>query len=159
MKRRVVILTEIIAPYRIPVFNALAARDDVDPHIIFFSETDPSLRQWHVYKDEIQFSYEVLPGWRRRFGRYNLLVNRGVRSALRRAAPAAVVCGGYNYLASWQAALWAKQQSIPLVLWSESTTQDIRRKHVVVEGLKRFFLRSCRASVAAGIASRDYLLG
>jgi glycosyltransferase involved in cell wall biosynthesis len=158
MKRRVVILTEIIAPYRIPVFNALAARDDVDPHIIFFSETDPSLRQWHVYKDEIQFSYEVLPAWRRRFGRYNLLVNRGVRSALRRAAPAAVVCGGYNYLASWQAALWAKQQGIPLVLWSESTTQDIRRKHVVVEGLKRFFLRSCRASVAAGIASRDYLL-
>ncbi len=41
MKPRVVILTEIIAPYRIPVFNALAQRDDVDPHVIFLSETDP----------------------------------------------------------------------------------------------------------------------
>ncbi len=158
MKRRVVILTEIIAPYRIPVFNALAARDDVDPHIIFFSETDPSLRQWHVYKDEIQFSYEVLPAWRRRCGRFNLLVNRRVAASISSAAPAAVVCGGYSYLASWQAALWAKRQRIPLLLWSESTAQDVRRKHVVVESMKRFFLRSCRASVAAGIASRNYLL-
>ena len=158
MKRRIVILTEIIAPYRIPVFNALAARDDVDPHIIFLSETDPSLRQWRVYKDEIRFSYEVLPAWRRRLGRYNLLVNRGVRSALRHAAPAAVVCGGYSYLASWQAALWAKQHSIPLLLWSESTAQDIRRKHALVEFMKRLFRHWCRAFVAAGIASREYLL-
>ena len=83
-KRRVVILTEIIAPYRIPVFNALAARSDVDPHIIFLFETDPSLRQWHVYKDEIKFSYEVLGGWRRHLGKYNLLLNAGVSAALRR---------------------------------------------------------------------------
>ena len=158
MKRRVVILTEIIAPYRIPVFNALAARDDVDPHIIFFSETDPSLRQWRVYKDEIRFSYEVLPAWRQRLGRYNLLVNRGVGSALRHAAPAAVVCGGYSYLASWQAALWAKKHSIPLLLWSESTAQDIRRKHLLVEFMKRRFRHWCRAFVAAGTASRAYLL-
>jgi glycosyltransferase involved in cell wall biosynthesis len=158
MKRRVVILTEIIAPYRIPVFNALAARNDVDPHIIFFSETDPSLRQWRVYKDEIRFSYEVLPAWRRRLGRYNLLVNRGVGYALRNAAPAAVVCGGYSYLASWQAALWAKKHGIPLLLWSESTAQDIRREHVPVEFMKKLFRRWCRAFVAAGIASRAYLL-
>ena len=57
MKRRVVVLTEIIAPYRIPVFNALAARDDVDPHIIFFSETDPSLRQWRGEKKENRFLF------------------------------------------------------------------------------------------------------
>jgi glycosyltransferase involved in cell wall biosynthesis len=158
MKRRLVILTEIIAPYRIPVFNALAARDDVDPHIIFFSETDPTLRQWRVYKDEIRFSYEILPSWRRRFGRYNLLVNRGVGSALRNAAPAAVVCGGYSYLASWQAALWTKQHRIPLLLWSESTAKDTRRKHAVVEFMKRRFRHWCRAFVAAGTASRAYLL-
>ena len=158
MKRRVVILTEIVAPYRIPVFNALAARDDVDPHIIFLSETDPSLRQWRVYKDEIRFSYEVLPAWRRRLGRYNLLVNRSVGAALRSAAPEALVCGGYSYLASWQAALWARRHAVPLLLWSESTAQDMRGRHVLVESMKRLFQRWCRAFVAAGTASRAYLL-
>jgi glycosyltransferase involved in cell wall biosynthesis len=158
MTRRLVILTEIIAPYRIPVFNALAARRDVDPHVIFFSESDPSLRRWQVYKDEIRFSYEVLPGWRRRLGKYNLLLNWGVRSALRRASPEAIVCAGYSYLASWQAAMWARHHAVPLLLWSESTGEDIRRGHAPVEFMKKRFLRLCCAFVAAGKTSREYLL-
>jgi len=55
MKRRVVLLTEIIAPYRIPVFNILARDPGIDLHVIFLAETDPDLRQWVVYKDEIRF--------------------------------------------------------------------------------------------------------
>ena len=158
MTRRLVILTEIIAPYRIPVFNALAARGDVDIHVIFLSENDPGLRQWHVYKDEIKCSYEVLPAWRRRIGKYNMLLNRGVSAALRRAKPDAILCGGYAYVASWQAAFWARRNAVPLLLWSESTALDIRRKHLPVEWIKKKFCQRCQAFVAAGKASRDYLL-
>jgi glycosyltransferase involved in cell wall biosynthesis len=158
MTRRLVILTEIIAPYRIPVFNALAARADVDLHVIFLSENDPSLRQWHVYKDEIRFSYEVLPAWRRRIGKYNLLLNWSVSSSLRRAQPSVVLCGGYSYVAAWQAAFWAKQHGVPLMLWSESTALDLRNRHRAVEFIKRAFGRRCHAFVAAGKASREYLL-
>lgn len=158
MTRRLVILTEIIAPYRIPVFNALAARGDVQLHVIFLSENDPSLRQWRVYKDEIKFSYEVLPAWRRRIGKYNTLLNRGVSAALRRAQPDAVLCGGYAYVASWQTAFWAKRHGVPLLLWSESTALDIRRGHRFVEFIKRKFRQRCQAFVAAGKTSRDYLL-
>ena len=61
MKRRLALITEIISPYRTPLFNALAKRDDVDLHVIFLAETDPDLRQWKVYRDEIKFSHEVLP--------------------------------------------------------------------------------------------------
>ena len=64
---RVVIITEIIAPYRIPVFNALAEKAEIELHVIFLSENDPGLRNWRVYKDEIKFEYEVLPSWRCRF--------------------------------------------------------------------------------------------
>ena len=76
MKVRLALITEIIAPYRVPVFNALAARDDVDLHVIFLAETDPKLRQWAVPKNEIRFSYEVLPSIRLWVGSANLLVNR-----------------------------------------------------------------------------------
>ena len=60
MSRRLVIITEIISPYRIPLFNALADRGDIDLHVVFLSETDPGLREWKIYKDEIRFSYQVL---------------------------------------------------------------------------------------------------
>jgi 1,2-diacylglycerol 3-alpha-glucosyltransferase len=158
MKPRLVILTEIIAPYRIPIFNALAARPDIDLHVIFLSENDPSLRQWHVDKKGIRFSFEVLPSIRFRFGPYNVLLNRGVGSALRRAAPDVILCGGYNYLASWSAARWAQRHDIPLILWSESTEKDARSLHGPVEFLKRRFRSLCRAFIAAGKSSRDYLL-
>jgi glycosyltransferase involved in cell wall biosynthesis len=157
MKRRLVLITEIIAPYRIPVFNALAARDDIDLHVIFLSETDPSLRQWLVYKDEIHFAYEVLPAFRRRLGKYNLLLNRGLESALKRARPQAILCGGYSYLASWQALCWARREHVPFLLWLESTAADQRRRSLVVEALKRRFVARCQAFVVPGKASRAYL--
>ena len=158
VKQRAVILTEIIAPYRIPVFNALAARYDIDLHVIFLSENDPGLRQWHVYKNEINFSYEVLAARRHRVGHYNLLLNTGLDAALLRARPQAIVTGGYNYLASWQAAWWAKRHRVPLLLWSESNAADQRGQSAPAEFLKRRFIGMCRAFLAAGKASRDYLI-
>ena len=98
MRRRLAILTEIISPYRIPVFNALAKRGDIDLHVIFLAETDPSVREWRVYKDEIQFCYEVLPSFRRRLLRYNVLLNWNLKRALRRADPQVVLCGGLTEL-------------------------------------------------------------
>jgi hypothetical protein len=49
MSHRVVIITEIIAPYRIPVFNALAQHDGMELHVIFLAENDCTQRQWLVH--------------------------------------------------------------------------------------------------------------
>jgi glycosyltransferase involved in cell wall biosynthesis len=157
MKRKLVVLTEIIAPYRIPVFNALSERGDVDLHVIFLSETDHSMRQWRVYAEEIQFSYEVLPSWRGRMGKYNLLVNHGVGSALKRARPDVIICGGYNYPASWQALRWARRNRVQFLLWCESTASDRRAEHILVESLKENFLRGCDGFVVPGKSASEYL--
>ena len=157
MKRRVVLLTEIIAPYRIPVFNALAAREDIDLHVVFLSETDPSLRQWLVHKDEIRFTYEVLPSIRWRVGKYNVLLNRGLPASLQRARPDVVICGGYNYVASWQALRWGHKNRIPFILWTESTSFDLRSRNSLIERLKRRFLAGCQAFLVPGASSRKYL--
>jgi glycosyltransferase involved in cell wall biosynthesis len=154
---RVVVLTEIISPYRIPVFNALARQPGIELHVIFLAENDAGLRQWKVYKEEICFSYQVLSSWRRRLGKYNLLLNWGVTAALRRAKPEIIVCGGYNYVASWKALLWARRRRVPFLLWIESTGKDQRAQHAWVESAKRRFLRQCSAFVVPGKSSFDYL--
>jgi 1,2-diacylglycerol 3-alpha-glucosyltransferase len=157
MSPRVVIITEIIAPYRIPVFNALAQHPGIDLHVIFLAENDPTQRQWLVYKDEIRFSCQVLPSWRRRVGRHNLLLNWGTETALQRAAPDFIVCGGYNYVSSWQSMRWAQRNHVPFILWTESTTRDLRSGHALIEFLKTRFLRGCDAFVVPGKSSTDYL--
>ena len=154
---RLVILTEIISPYRIPLFNALARDASLDLHVIFLAETDPNLRQWRVYKEEIKFSHEVLPSWRRRVFSYNFLLNHGVVRALDAASPDAILCGGYSYVASWRALGWARSHNIPLLLWSESNLQDQRRGHLLVEYLKAEFLRRCDAFVVPGRSAFEYL--
>lgn len=159
MKRRLVILTEIIAPYRIPVFNALAARAEVDPHVIFLTETDPGLRQWQVYRDEIRFSYQVLKSYRRRVGRFNVLLTRDVKAALRASAPQVILGGGYNYLAMWQAQRWARRHRVPFLLWSESNAVDARRNFPWVEAAKRRFISSCQGYVVPGTSAAGYLEG
>jgi len=157
MTRRLVILTEIISPYRIPLFNCLAADSGVDLHVIFLSENDPSLRQWKVYKEEIRFSHEVLPSWRRRVGRFNVLLNGRVMDALRQANPQAILCGGYNYIASWQALIWARIRNVAFLLWSESNRYDARGGLAVVELLKAEFLRNCDGFVVPGRSAKEYL--
>jgi len=157
MNHRLVVLTELIAPYRIPVFNALAARKGISLHVIFLSETDASTRQWRIYEDEIRFSYEVLPSWRRRVGKYNLLLNNQVTSALSAAQPKILICGGYNYIASWQAQDWARRNRVPFLLWSESTAYDHRGLHFPVEWLKRKFLSKCEGFVVPGQSALEYV--
>jgi glycosyltransferase involved in cell wall biosynthesis len=157
MKHRLVILTEIISPYRIPLFNTLAREPEIDLHVIFLAETDPNLRQWQVYKQEIKFSYQVLSSWRRRIGRYNGLLNFGLKAALKTATPDVILCGGYNYLASWQAISWARSRGVPFFLWSESNVQDMRSGHMPVELLKDKFLKRCSGFVVPGRSAREYL--
>jgi len=155
--RRLAILTEIISPYRIPLFNALARHAGVDLHVIFLAETDPDLRQWRVYKEEIKCSYEVLPSWRKQVGEYNVLLNHGVGRALTAFAPHAILCGGYNYFASWQALLWARVRNIPFLLWSESHLHELRCVRPLVEFLKDEFLHRCSGFVVPGWSAAEYL--
>ena len=152
-----VILTEIISPYRIPLFNALHERDDLRLHVIFLAETDPDLRHWRVYKEEIKFSHQVLPGWRKRVGRYNILLNRNVGNALVQAVPDAILCGGYNYMASWQALISARRKRVPFLLWSESSLEDTRGGHAFVEMVKAEFFARCNGVVVPGRSAHEYV--
>jgi len=157
VRRKLLIVTEIIAPYRIPVFNALAHRDDIDLEVIFLAETDATQRQWQVYKNDIQFPYQVLPSWRRRFGKYHCLLNWGMRAALKHFSPDVIVCGGYNYLASWITLRWARRHRVPFLLWVESTAMDHRAGHALVESMKSQFMRSCAGFLVPGKSSFQYL--
>lgn len=158
MKRKLVIITEIIAPYRIPVFNALSQKKEIDLHVIFLAETDRTQRDWLVHKDDIDFSYEVLPAWSTRLSGHYFLVNWGIQRALREAAPDVILCGGYNYLASWSSLRWARKNSVEFLLWVESTSRDQRSGNHFVENLKSKFLRQCHGFVVPGQASRAYLM-
>ncbi len=125
--------------------------------MIFLAETDPALRQWLVYKDELKFSYEVLPSKRLSFGSNKILLNSGMAKALHNFSPDAVICGGYSDPACWSARRWAKHNDVPLLAWVESNADDHRSHHALKESLKKRFLKSCGAVIVPGESSKNYV--
>ena len=105
---RVTLLTEIPAPYRIPLFNALA--DRVDLRVVFLPRQNPE-RPYRLHEDELRFDWEVLPGVDLTVGGRWLVVNRGVLRRLRGSD--AVVLGGWNQPAFWIALAWARATRTP----------------------------------------------
>ncbi|MBI4531148.1 MAG: hypothetical protein HY709_06450, partial [Candidatus Latescibacteria bacterium] len=87
MKRQAILLTEIISPYRIPVFNAIARELGQAFFVLFFGETE-NRRQWRVRYDCIEFDYAVLPGFRfQRRGRDPFFFNPIVFATLMKQHP------------------------------------------------------------------------
>ena len=153
---RIALLTEIPAPFRLPLFNALAAVEDVELRVLFLSANDPR-RNYPLYEREIAFHAEVLPGRDALVGGRWVVVNGGVLGRLRRLRPGVVVVGGWNQPAFWQAAAYARVARVPLVVWVESTARDERSGRKPLELAKRALLRAAAAALVPGVAAADYV--
>ena len=154
--KKVALITTVIAPYRIPVFNALAAHEEIDLMVYFMSETRAG-RDWKVYQDEIQFPYCVLSNQTERSS-YTLDIGVATRllATLRRENYDSVVWGGYNYLAVWLGLWWCKLSNRRSILWSESNYYD-KIRYQALEFCKSLIVSAYEGYVAAGWSSRDYL--
>ncbi len=155
---RVALLTEIISPYRIPVFNELAAEERIELEVLFFSETE-GRRNWRIPWEKIRFRHRVLPGLliAQRYQGGPIFFNPGILTALWRGKYRAVICFGYHHPTIWLALLWCRFSSARALLWSESTLRDARSSRMVVERLKRRLLQFFDGFVAAGKSQVEYL--
>lgn len=145
---RLALVTEIPAPFRIPLWNALAER--VELRVLLLAERDPR-RAYELHRDEWRFDSHVLPGRDLQLGGRWLVLNNGVRRELRGAD--AVMIGGWNQ----PALLRAARAEIPYALWVESTARDERSGRL--EWLKRRLLASAAGVLVPGTAAREYVLG
>jgi glycosyltransferase involved in cell wall biosynthesis len=152
---RLTLVTEIPAPFRIPLFNELAVRADL--HVLFLSRRDPK-RPYPVLADEFGFDWEVLPGRDLLRRPRWVVLNAGVGRALKRAPPDALLLGGWNQPAFWAAALHARRRRLPVLLWVESTARDARTGFTGFELAKRRMLHGAARVVVPGNASRDYVV-
>jgi glycosyltransferase involved in cell wall biosynthesis len=156
---RLTLLTEIPAPFRLPLFNALAAEDGIDLQVLFLSEEDPRRTHYRFYADELRASWRVLHGRSIRRGGVWLILNRGVVRALERQRPDVVIVGGWNQPAFWVAALWCRARHRKLVVWIESTSGDARSGLALLERAKRWFARHSDAALVPGRLSAEFAHG
>lgn len=149
---RLALLTEIPAPYRIPLFNALSTR--LELRVLFLRERNPLRPYYELHANEVRFERAVLAGVDVTVGGRWLVLNGGVARGLR--GTDAVLLGGWNQPGFWQALAWCRLRRVPALLWVESTMRD--RRSGRLERAKRRLLAGVRGFVVPGAAARDYLL-
>jgi glycosyltransferase involved in cell wall biosynthesis len=153
---RIALVTEIPAPFRIPLWNALAARPDVDLSVLLLREHDPR-RSYELHRDEWRFDAELLPGRDLLLGRRWLVLSRGTARRLARTSPELVILGGWNQPAFLRAAAYARRRAIPYLAWVESTSRDERPRRVGFGAVKRWLLRGASGVIVPGTAAADYV--
>jgi glycosyltransferase involved in cell wall biosynthesis len=155
------LITETISPYRIPVFNDLNDRIGGRLQVFFLSER--ARRRWPIYREEIRFGYDILPGVAVQPagpGSQVLYANVPVVRRLRRRAVGPVVVGGYNHFEFLWARMYTRSHGHPLILWSESVSA-VRGRRPVRTIFKTRLVKACDGWLVPGerAASQLVLLG
>jgi glycosyltransferase involved in cell wall biosynthesis len=113
-------------PYRAPLFDLIAGREDVDLLVLYAART-VARRTWDV---PLRHAHAVLRGVRvpglARILRHDYPVTPGVWRALGRARPDCVVVSGWSTFAAQAALAWCRLRRVPYVLVVESHDRDPR---------------------------------
>ncbi|MGD9661588.1 MAG: hypothetical protein AB7U63_09965 [Porticoccaceae bacterium] len=140
---KVSILTNILAPYRFPLFEEIRSRvERLD--VVLMARRDRQ-RQWQIY--DYEFSTHFLPGLHCRPPGcpFSVRVNYGTRNLLRKVDPDVLVCGDFAP-ANISGYLYSLKFGKKHLGWGELDSQDFTQ----VSWIRR---RILRAIITGSIAS------
>jgi len=154
---RVVLIHNFLPPHRVPLFEELATRFNLDVWILGAIK---SVREWDEPDTPSDARIRSLPRITLGLGsRYNaLLLNYSLPKALRQARPDVLICCGWDTPAAFYAAWWARRTGTPFIVWSGSTPAENTRLRRMTQSLVRWYVQSAQAWLAYGSRSKDYLV-
>lgn len=159
---RVMIVSEIPTPYRLPLFARLAAHPALELKVLFCAAEQPD-RPWQFGEELARVPHEVLRGRRIEFrNRQNQFIYEVNPEILRRVRPGQVdvlVLGGYAVFAEQAAILLAKAYRIPYLIHSESHLLNARSgpRRAVKSALLPRIIGGAAAGLAVGSVAARYL--
>jgi len=154
MSYRIVILHNIISPYKTLLFNELYKI--CNEFKVLYMSARESNREWDIKKDELMFPHEIM--FKGTLDRVNALrVAIKTWGRLNSLNPDVLIIGGYSYAAYWAGLFWAKVNKKKIILWSSSNKEDHKRTFLK-ELVKSFLIQRCDAYNVYGTKSKEYLI-
>lgn len=156
MSSRVVHVQNILAFYRIPLWNRLAETPEFDFELILLARTEKkrARHSWRAEFEKIACPKTLLHDGVLEEGG-SLALARSVWKELARRKPDLVIGGDYAHLADWAVAIWCRLHRIPFVCHYGSFA-DSRARTWWKEKLKRRFFSLVTHVAAYGTRARDY---
>ncbi|MFY9268449.1 MAG: glycosyltransferase family 4 protein [Candidatus Manganitrophaceae bacterium] len=151
---KLAVLTNILTPYRIPLFEAMQKRVD-DLTVLLMAEREEN-RQWNLKAHP--FKTHLLPGIHVRPPGYPVSMhwNHGVVAALRRFNPDLVLSGGFAP-ANMAALIYCKRFRKKFVGWGELTQTDIVGA-LIRRRVRRWLIGRSDGAIASSSEARDVFI-
>jgi glycosyltransferase involved in cell wall biosynthesis len=147
-------VTNIMAPYRLPLFRALHAALPGGIGVVCLAQSEPN-RSWEPWR-EAPFPLRILSGKTIELGPERFLhLARGVTPQLADWSPRVVVVGGWDAPAYWLARSYAVRRGVPLLAWVETHLGSAGRGGVR-RTLRGLFLGRADGVLACGTAAAAY---
>ncbi|HEX6851064.1 MAG TPA: glycosyltransferase family 4 protein [Candidatus Polarisedimenticolaceae bacterium] len=155
---RVVLVHNIIPPYRVPLFNALAKCPGVDFRVLFMARTEAN-RSWRI-PDGLAFEHEFMKGLHipLKRGAWTVHLNPGVVGRIRAHDPDTVILPGYDSLTLYLAALGVHVgRRRRVVSWAESNAVGKPADEGLRAAPKRWMMRHADHVLVPGRLAEEYL--
>ncbi|MHA7282221.1 glycosyltransferase [Arthrobacter sp. TMS2-4] len=152
-------ITNFAAPYRLPVWEALAVRYPLEVALLvqpdsFYLDAKNRGEEWSPARESaLGYSIEVLDSYRVPKIARSIHFLRPVRTWKRFPARGAVVLGGWEEPAYWQALLVAKLRGARTVGFYESISLSQTHRTGLIAAARSFFFKSLDAVVVPGPAA------
>jgi len=153
-KWRVAVIHNIVAPYRIPVFEELAKNPLIDLKVFYCAETH-SDRRWEINFCET-YDYTVLPGTCISVGDFKYHVNPSIVWELLRGRYNVVILGGCCDFTTQLAFIYCKLAKVPLILWSEGIASAQSKLGKLASPFTNRIVASVDSVIVPGEQSRQY---
>ncbi|MED5099945.1 glycosyltransferase family 4 protein [Niallia circulans] len=157
--KKVLLLTNTIAPYRIPVLNKIEENNDYDLTVWYLEEREKN-REWNIDKGSINYKYECLNGYHMYIRKLDMgiHINFGLLIKLIRLSPDIIITSGYDTFGYWTALLYCKLFRRKYVVWWGSTLKSSIIKNRITTGIRKFFFRNADSFITYGTDATDCLV-
>ncbi|ANY67933.1 hypothetical protein BBD42_16725 [Paenibacillus sp. BIHB 4019] len=155
---KVLLLTNTIAPYRIPVLNKLH-RDDNTSLTVWYLEEKEQNRKWDIDYGEIEYAYKCLPGVHAFIQKLDMGVhiNPGIFWRLMKHNPDVVITSGYDSPGYWSALFYSKLFRKKFIVWWGSTLESSRVQNKLVNTVRKVFFKLTDSFITYGTQSAECL--
>lgn len=158
---KVLLITSIPTPYRIPLFNELSKqfKQQSIQFKVVFGALGYSRRKWDIDMSDCNFNFEVLssrkitlPDKENTFFTY-----KGVLSVIKKEEPSIIIITGFSWATTklWFRSLFV---SSPYLIWSGAILSKARPDSLLRKIHRMILLKRAKGFIAYGIKAKEYLI-
>ena len=155
--KRVAIITNIPAPYRVDFFDYLKKHYTDYQFTIIYSSKNEDNRKWDIEQEKMEnsvFLESKTIKIKKRYDNYYLHIPGGVSKVLDKIKPDVVVGSEYNPTVI-QALYYCKKNKIPFISWTDGTLFSERNRNFIQKFLRRLVVAKADSYIASSTKSKE----